>query len=619
MNNFFIIIAFSLFLSQTPDNKQIFNIIKNNQTKINEEDAKIEKQFSQAKQFERAGLYNEALLLYKEINLKKPGVKKYFQTLKNHLKQLESWDSLLVYADIFSSARKNDELAKLELLEIYIWLDNQPKWEPIVNEIIKIHSSQNSIKKVIQKLVNNGKHDFAYHKLKVYRKNNNLNDFYSFEMGMFFTMRMAFDKGLDEYLLYLSNRPKQYQNISNRIMAFPNTEEINRTTINTLKNSDLQTAQYILADLKFKLKEYNSGYEILRANNAPQEVLMNYAEDLFLVKEYIMAEQILKSIVKSESNDEIITKAIFEIAKIFEAKMVLTSTDLPISGFYTQNSFFTAPYTPLKENASLTLTYAMDLYDSLHVTKKNAQAAYRLANIQFKILGDLDGAYRLYQAAKNQANTNSLLVDSGLGMLNVKIAKGDLKAAEQTYHILKKQSPSVIDYDIKYAEILFYKADFDAVDNKLKEIIDILPLEDPNYNDILDVMSVLIGFRHNQSEFKTFCEIQLDLKMNNRVEAMEKLKTLYNTSEIFISDMCKYQHAWLNFIQNNLDESLIDIATINNDTIFKEMAHIFKAEIYDYSIKDISKAISSYLEFLELYPNSIYYDEIRLRLRDLAS
>ena len=49
------------------------------------------------------------------------------------------------------------------------------------------------------------------------------------------------------------------------------------------------------------------------------------------------------------------------------------------------------------------------------------------------------------------------------------------------------------------------------------------------------------------------------------------------------------------------------------------LIHIFKGEIYDYSIKDISKAINIYLEFLDLYPNSIYYDERRLRLRDLAS
>ena len=58
---------------------------------------------------------------------------------------------------------------------------------------------------------------------------------------------------------------------------------------------------------------------------------------------------------------------------------------------------------------------------------------------------------------------------------------------------------------------------------------------------------------------------------------------------------------------------------IQNDTIFKEMAHLFQSEILDYMENDISNAIDKYLEFLELYPNSIYYDDVRLRLRELTS
>jgi len=39
----------------------------------------------------------------------------------------------------------------------------------------------------------------------------------------------------------------------------------------------------------------------------------------------------------------------------------------------------------------------------------------------------------------------------------------------------------------------------------------------------------------------------------------------------------------------------------------------------DFIDKDISNAIDSYLDFLGLYPQSIYYDDVRLRLRELAS
>ena len=100
---------------------------------------------------------------------------------------------------------------------------------------------------------------------------------------------------------------------------------------------------------------------------------------------------------------------------------------------------------------------------------------------------------------------------------------------------------------------------------------------------------------------------------------MEKLLTLYNTNEIYIVDMCRYQSAWLNFLQKDFEKMSRELQLIKHETIFTEMAHILHAEILDYIDNNIEQAITSYLEFLELYPNSIYYDDIRLRLRELAS
>ena len=49
------------------------------------------------------------------------------------------------------------------------------------------------------------------------------------------------------------------------------------------------------------------------------------------------------------------------------------------------------------------------------------------------------------------------------------------------------------------------------------------------------------------------------------------------------------------------------------------MAVILHAEILDYLVSNIGTAIDIYLKFLEDYPLSIYYDDIRIRLRELAS
>jgi len=144
-------------------------------------------------------------------------------------------------------------------------------------------------------------------------------------------------------------------------------------------------------------------------------------------------------------------------------------------------------------------------------------------------------------------------------------------------------------------------------------------MDNYSVNDILDVMAILIGFRHNQEEFVDFAKVQLNIQQNKRTEALEKLEVLFDTNEIYIADMCRYQHAWLTFLQGDAELTKLQLSKIENETIFKELAHIFQAEILDFIDKDISKAIDSYLDFLELYPQSIYYDDVRLRLRELAS
>ena len=144
-------------------------------------------------------------------------------------------------------------------------------------------------------------------------------------------------------------------------------------------------------------------------------------------------------------------------------------------------------------------------------------------------------------------------------------------------------------------------------------------MDDIAVNDILDVMAVLIGFRHNQEEFPEFTKVQLNIQQNKRTEALEKLESLFDTNEIYIADMCRYQHAWLTFLQGDTDSTKVYLTEIVNETIFMELAHIFQAEILDFIDKDISGAIDSYLDFLELYPQSIYYDDVRMRLREITS
>ena len=49
-----------------------------------------------------------------------------------------------------------------------------------------------------------------------------------------------------------------------------------------------------------------------------------------------------------------------------------------------------------------------------------------------------------------------------------------------------------------------------------------------------------------------------------------------------------------------------------------ENAIILKGEIYDYILNKQSDAVDTYLNYLDNFPNSIYYDMTRKRLRKIA-
>ena len=171
MNKFINLVLFtSLVFCQNQTTQDVLQQIQNRAQSINKKNnPELEDKYSQAKTLERSGLYEEALLLYKEINRSNPGISKYFLPLKNYLKQTESWDSLMVYTQSFSNARNNDLQSKLEFLDFYILMEAENKWEPLATALVlDLSIGENSIKNILQRLVNLGKLDFAYDLLTQY-------------------------------------------------------------------------------------------------------------------------------------------------------------------------------------------------------------------------------------------------------------------------------------------------------------------------------------------------------------------------------------------------------------------------------------------------------------------
>ena len=146
-----------------------------------------------------------------------------------------------------------------------------------------------------------------------------------------------------------------------------------------------------------------------------------------------------------------------------------------------------------------------------------------------------------------------------------------------------------------------------------------LSLDDELFNDILEIRSLLAYFQQSPESFKPFAGIQLLLQQNKREEALEKLTPFLENSNPILAELAHYQVAYLLVLQGENIQSLEVAELISGESIYTELAIILKAEILDYLLGDANTAIDHYLYFLEKYPSSIYYDQVRMRLRKLAS
>ena len=625
MNKLINKIIFVLVMLQLGFNQNILdkNSVIGSKNRVQPVNSDSFKKFTRAKSLEKAGLWEDAEKLYKEINIDEPGDKRYFKPLKNILKQRSEWEELIEFSREFSKANNNDPKVLVDLGEVYIWAGEmqlaKQTFQPLLSNA---QNNPNIFKMIINKYAQNGIFDKSEEILIKSRKSLKIPEFYSMEMARLYSNRMVYDKALSEYLLYVSKNPNRLNFVSDRIVGFLSSPEIVSMIIKNLKKENSIESKLILSDIFFNQKAYKSSYELLINNDVEFRYLLDFATDLIDENELELSERVLTYIYNSNTSDQsLMEKAIFNLAVIYENKTVSSIDPLPISGLFKNNSFFKNNYLSLNEQNAGSLNQAINIYDSL-VTKTNSiEANFRLAEIRFRILGDLDGAVKHYNNIINKKRNKKYLIESVSRLIDIYIAKGDIKKAMDVIKVYKKDSRLLSKLNtlkIKETQVYFYEGDIDTLSAFIKDNFSDLSFDNDWYNDILEIRSLLFNFDKKPELFSIYAEAQLLLQKNKREEALKKLYHILELSEKPLTNLIKYQLAYVLVLQAQYMNAIDIMTNIDGESIFIELSYILNGEVFDYILNDGESAINYYLEFLEKYPDSIYYDQIRLRLRELV-
>ena len=594
--------------------------LPNQISSIDKIDKNNDKLYKRAKSLENAGLVDDAEKLYIQIFQNSPANQKYYNALKKILVKNNDCLGLMENSSLYSNAKGNTKYSRIIELEAQIICNAD--WELLFNQLLEGNMDDPSyLKKIISKLMNNNQREFAIEAIVKIRNHSADESFFANELGFYYMSSGEYDKSVHEFLNHIEKFPKHIRMINERIMSFPvDNQEINEKIINLLDSQDTIESKIILADYYLKIELFENAINILKKHNLFNQLLL-LAINLDQLNQHTVANDLFLYILRN-GDDKVAQKAVFEFAKSLEKRGLLKKSNLPISNFMDNNSFFSSPFVRINQSESILMHQAMNLYDSLSINNANLDSAFRLSEIQFRALGDLDSAYDLYMKIYKSSKNKDLKLKAINRLVDVKLAKGDTDTGAT---LLSKELDSKIWNDdqklilrMKHNQISFYKSEFEFLFDDLTIISKEFSLEESDYNNIIDIMRVLILFKDYPELFQQYTRAQLNIHQNKRIEAIIILDDLSKKCEdVMLKNLINYQIATLLIHQNKNSEAIKKLESIYKQGIYYERAQILLAEIYDHIIIDDLNAKVYYLSILQNFPNSIYYEPIRLRLNKI--
>ena len=424
---------------------------------------------------------------------------------------------------------------------------------------------------------------------------------------------MDFNKAIDEYLIYLSEKPKNIQFVTQRVMLLTDYNIAAESIKNKLLSSNKRESKIILSSLEFKLKNYKQSYNILKSINNTDKEKIELSKDLIKINQFSLAETIINDIITTSKDKILINEAIFQLGSLYEIQAENSIVMLPISNYIYKNEILNSPYIKLDNKYNKLLSKAISIYDSLSTYNKDYKSSLHLAEIKYKVIGDLDGAEKIYNNIYEKYNIMEHKTNCLSNIIDINLSKGDIENALKKIDFIynKNDSQEILNIiGIKKVQAYFYEMNRDSVIYHSNELFKSVSRDHILYNDILDILSLF--YKYSEAKYKII--------QNKKNQAINILDSIKEDNPLYF--LAQFESIYLEVMEGNYDNALEKMTIIKKDLDTNnhiEEITLIEAEIYDYILSDYSKAADIYLNFLDLFPESIYYDLVRLRLRELAS
>ena len=576
--------------------------------------------------------WDSAISIYKDIISKSPNNFQAIRNLKNIYKKSQRYDDGINFLKYYLNRNPKDIQLHIELGEFYylkeeislakkVWSDgiNNFKSNKSYYRILLSTYDKYSLEKEIFNMIKKGRTSFG-------------KSFLAQELGSYYQRRKEYKKAIDEYILTLLSNTGSGSTVSRRILMMSDDSEAKGIIEIKLLETSTKYPDILLptlADHYFKhgdyFNSYNTYLEWADKGFFNAKKWLDFANSLRKEESYSLSIKAYEFALKQDLRGYQVGEALLGLAKTFEDQISPIEEKDIIPFFYNDNMFFADAFQLYSKISPENLQSSLAIYDSILVSIPESslitEAQFRLAEIQYRIIGDFDKSSTLYMTALSQNPPIELTKKIVLRIGDVLLAKGNFNEAisflDSIYSVYKM--PEVKN---KLVETHLFSGGPDTVLMIIDEIFSTINPTNNTFNDLMEIRDIINHYYSEVDEtsktaFIEFLKSEYLLKQGKISEASQLLDYIIkNNKDSELVPLISLRRAIVLMRLKKFDQALSQVQSIEN-TIFADRSIIMSGQIYEQIYNNTQKALAYYMRIINDYSDSIYSEPIRYHIRRL--
>jgi tetratricopeptide (TPR) repeat protein len=563
-----------------------------------------------AQEFEEAMEWEQAVPLYEDLVSLEPDNFIFLAGLQRVYTQIKEYDKALKIIRIRLILQPKDITLMTALGGLLYDSGNETAADSAWKSALKIDPKNMQTYRIVANGMMN--HRLYEQCIRTYLSGRSIsgNDtMFSDALGGVYSALQRYASAAQEYFSILKIAPYRSSFVQSRLNTFIARPEALQAVLQIAKSEvggapDNIEIRRLYAWLLLKDQMYDNALEQYRAidriSKANGRELFNFGQRLCQEHAYKTASEAFKDIINNYDNSSLLPNARFEYTRALEELTKQTGG---------------------KNYNDILIQYEVLANERINVDI-TAQSLYRIGIIKYENLFDLDGALGSFNELRNIGKVTNVTYDAVLRIGEIYTMRSDIQHARKEYEFLSKLN-TVFYQDAaayKLAELEYFEAKFDSALSYLKRFNTNISTD--LANDALQLQYFIKENRSsNPAALIRFAKADLLMKQRKYSESIVQFQeTVKYFRSALLADDAMMKIGELNLTLGRPENAITAFRFVIDSvqlSILKDKAMFRIAEIYQAVPASKGQAIDTYEKILIDFPNSLYAEESRRRIRAL--